>query len=98
MTKLFVRPLDPKARGSYRERSRLFAVIGRLEDAQKSQSVAETARVFEDLEKLMLPRLHTDDGTDVSEVLDNLSAEEFDALLGGLTGVADTVPLANMAT
>jgi hypothetical protein len=98
MTKLFVRPLDQNARGSYKERSRIFKVIGRLQNAQQSQSISEVASSFEELEALLLPRLRTDDGTDVSAILNDMSAAEFDALLGGLTGVADTVPLANTAT
>ena len=44
------------------------------------------------MEALLLPRLSTDDGTTVEAALDQLSAEEFDGLLSGVTFGAEVPP------
>ncbi|KKN82081.1 hypothetical protein LCGC14_0313480 [marine sediment metagenome] len=52
----------------------------------------EVVDVFEAVEELLLPRLKTDDGTPIEEALDNISAEQFDALLAGVTWGAEVPP------
>ncbi len=91
MTKLFVHPIDPDAPGSYRDRAKLFAIVAKLDEAKQTIEPAATAAAFRMIEEAILPRLATDDGTPVSEALDQLSARDFDALLGGLMGSPDDI-------
>jgi len=80
MTKLIVIPIDPAARGSYRQRSKL------LRAAQKMASGDGATQVqgYLELEDAALDRLKTDDGTPVEDVLDSMSADDFDALMEAL--------------
>lgn len=93
MVKLFVRPIDPEAAGSFRDRARLFAIVEKLEEAKTSSDPYLTAKVFRLIEDAVVPRLSVDEGT-VEEALDKLSSKEFDGLLSGLMGTAsdETVP------
>ena len=86
------------APGSHMERLRvlramrdLAGVSGGTDDPQAGMRAIQ-ADV--DIDDLIRPRLRTDDGSDVDEVLAQLSADEFDAtfneLLGGL--LASPVP------
>ncbi|MDO8674123.1 MAG: hypothetical protein Q7O66_22145 [Dehalococcoidia bacterium] len=94
MTKLFVRAIDSEAPGSYRDRARLFAIVEKLEQAKTSSDPYLTAQAFRLIEEALMPRLSTDDGTPVNDVLDRLSARDFDALLSGLMSSSseETVP------
>ena len=47
---------------------------------------AAIAAAYINVEDLVLERIETDDGTPVEEVLDQLSADEFDQLLGAVAG------------
>ena len=102
MTKLIVRPLDPNAPGSYRERKALMALAKRFrailamseDDPERASALVE---VFDAQEQFLLPRLSTDDGTPVDEVLDRLSAVEFDQLLSAAGGT-EAVPPENASS
>jgi len=80
MTKLIVTPIDPAAPGSWRKRSQL------LRAAQKmaSEDGAEQVEGYLLLEDAAMDRLKTDDGTPVADVLDQLSADDFDELVEAL--------------
>ena len=91
MTKLIVTPIDMAAPGSYAQRKRLIRAIAKLQDAQEKQRVADLADGLDTLEALVTAHLETDDGTPVGEALEQLSANEFDNLLGALV-TTETVP------
>jgi len=46
---------------------------------------------YSQIEDMILGRLETDDGSAVQAALDEISAEQFDTLIGGLLGTP-TVP------
>jgi hypothetical protein len=92
MTKLTVTPIDMAAKGSYRERQRVWKLYSAIQDAQKTIDIGALAAAFDDLETLVARHAVTDDGTPISDALDDLSAEEFDALMGALLGRGETVP------
>ena len=92
MTRLIVQPIDPAAPGSWRQRSQMFAAIRLVTDVQESGSVSDTLVAYSALEALLIPRLRTDDGTPVEAVLDQLSANEFDAMLESVASIEPTVP------
>ena len=91
MTKLIVTPIDMSAAGSYVQRKRLVRTIARLQGAQEKQRAAEMVGAFDDLEALVTAHLETDDGTPVADALEQLSANDFDQMVGALVG-AETVP------
>ena len=80
MTTLIVKPIDPAAPGSWRQRSKL------LRAAQKmaSEDGAEQVEGYLLLEDAAMDRLETDNGTPVQDVLDQLSADDFDKLVEAL--------------
>ena len=83
MTELHVKPIDAGAPGSFRQRSRLMRAIALMRDNTDGAAVAAAYIAVEDL---VLERLSTDDGTPVEDVLDGLSADDFDALLQAVAG------------
>ena len=91
MTKLIVTPIDMAAAGSYAQRKRLIRALARLQDAQEKQRAMEMVGAFEDLEWLVTAHLETDDGTPVPDALEELSANDFDQMVGALVN-AETVP------
>lgn len=92
MTKLIVKPIDMEEAGSYRARSHLFEAVAALDQAQASKAGGSIITAMRALEKVIVPRLRTDDGTPVEDALDQLSANQFDALLAGVLGPSETVP------
>ena len=91
MTKLIVTPIDMAAPGSYAQRKRLVRTIARLQDAQENKRAREMVGAFDDLEALIIAHLETDDGTPVTDALEQLSANDFDQMVGALV-TAETVP------
>ena len=91
MTKLIVAPIDMAAAGSYAQRKRLVRAIAHLQDAQEKQRAVEMVGAFDDLEALVTAHLETDDGTPVADALEQLSANDFDQMVGALVTV-ETVP------
>lgn len=96
MTKLIVTPIDPSAPGSYRQRSALLRLIARLQTADKEQDGAAALTLMAEVEEMVLKHLETDDGSPLEPLLDDLSADQFDLLLGGILG-APNVPNASSA-
>ncbi len=92
MTKLTITPIDMAAKGSYRERQRVWKLYSAIQTAQKEVDIGALDAAFAGLEELVARHAVTDDGTSISEALDELSAEEFDALMGALLGRGETVP------
>ncbi len=98
MTKLILSPWDPAAPGSYMQRLRMFALV---EDRDEPGEVTmrETAVRMRMIHEALLTRLRTDDDTPVEAALKLISADDYDALIGGMWAVVnDTVPLASTAT
>lgn len=83
MTTLIVKPLDYTAPGSFRQRSRLLRSVALMRNAKDP---AEIAAAYVMLEDLALERCATDDGSPVADVLDMLSAEQFDQLMQSIAG------------
>ena len=83
MTTLIITPIDMSAPGSFRQRSRLMRAIAMMRDTKDG---AATAAAYIAVEDLTLERIRTDDGTPVEEILDRLSADEFDTLLQSIAG------------
>lgn len=84
MTTLVVSPIRTAEPGSYRERRQFVRLLRRLKGIGQSSDPDEVLAIFDEVEAVLLPRLKTDDGTPVEDVLDKLSANEFDALLAAI--------------
>lgn len=78
---LHVRPLDYDELGSYAVRRRILKgsqAIGEAIEADDGMAAIDAAIALEDVVR---DRCYTDNGTDIGEVLDIITANEFDALL-----------------
>jgi hypothetical protein len=91
MTKLIVTPIDMSAKGSWALRKRLFGAFTAMKDAEAGQNGIEIMAAYTTIEDMILDRLETDDGMPVADALDEISAEQFDQLIGGLLGTP-TIP------
>ena len=85
MSGIRVRPIDMEAPGSFRERSKALRVLAAIRNDELDNINGQIA-----LEDVLLPRLETDDGSDLDEALDKLSASDFDDLLSQI--LATEVP------
>ena len=83
MTTLIITPIDMSKPGSFRQRSKLMRAVALTRD---STDVAAVAAAYMGIEDLVMERLETDDGTPVADVLDQLSAKQFDELMTGMLG------------
>lgn len=97
MTSLILAPFDPAAPGSHAIRMRMLDLVDAYATAQEKSDVYALARVARQINAAVLPRLRTDDGTPVEAALADISADEYDLLVGGLfaQGAKDAVPLAS---
>ena len=91
MTKLIVTPIDMAAPGSFKLRKRLFGAFTAMKEAESSTNGIAVMAAYTTIEDMILDRLETDDGTPVADALDEISAEQFDTMIGGLLGTP-TVP------
>lgn len=91
VTHLIVTPIDMAAKGSWQLRKRLFGAIAAMQVAEGLQQGMKVMEAYGRIEALILDRLETDDGSPVADALDEISAEQFDQLIGGLLGTP-TVP------
>lgn len=99
MTKLIVTPIDPAAPGSYLERKALFHAVNLAKRAIDKQDNFAVAEAYEALDAVIVPRLRTDDGTSVDNILATLSMVEFDQLLTAVTsGESVSPPNASSST
>ena len=80
MATLIIKPFDPKVSGSFKQRSALFEAFSQMGLAKKSNSVSDYASAQLAFQRAVIVRLSTDDGTPVEDVLQQLSADEFDDL------------------
>ena len=85
MTELRVRPIDPEAPGSFRARMRVLKVLAGIRNDDLDFVEGQLA-----LDEILIDRLETDDGSDLEEALDKLSAADANELLAGL--LATRVP------
>lgn len=83
MTTLIVKPIDLSAPGSYGERKRYLRLLKQLRSTEK-RTTDTTISTMEEMDRLITGRLRTDDGTPVEDALDQLSAQQFDALLSAI--------------
>jgi len=95
MTKIIVNPIDFSKPGSYRKRRIVFAAMHAVAAAadsagrdEKKTAAAGLAAIeaFLELDDILVEQLETDDGSDLQAALDELSADQFDDLLGGVLG------------
>lgn len=73
------------APGSFRERSKALRVLAAIRSGEMDNIQGQIA-----VEDVLLPRLETEDGSDLDEALDKLSANDFDDLL--MQMLATSVP------
>ena len=85
MTELRVRPIDVEAPGSFRQRMRVLKVLAGIRNEELDFVEGQLA-----LDEILIDRLETDDGSDLDEALDKLSAADANELLAGL--LATRVP------
>ena len=85
MTELRVRPIDVEAPGSFRQRMRVLKVLAAIRNDELDFVEGQLA-----LDEILIDRLETDDGSDLEEALDKLSAADANELLAGL--LATRVP------
>ena len=85
MTELRVRPIDVEAPGSFRQRMRVLKVLAGIRNEELDFVEGQLA-----LDEILIDRLETDDGSDLEEALDKLSAADANELLAGL--LATRVP------
>jgi len=83
VTNIRVRPIDMEAPGSFRERSKALRVLARIRSGELDNIEGQIA-----IEDVLLPRLETEDGGDLDEALDKLSANDFDDLLTQMLATA----------
>jgi len=86
MAKLIVRPIDPRARGSYQVRAAVLTAINAAQEAGRRGDVSAAIQAQLALENMLIMRLSTDDGTPVEDALAELSADQFDDLFAALVG------------
>jgi hypothetical protein len=96
MTTLTITPIDMTAPGSFAKRKRLLKAYAAMQDAIKGNDVVALVAAYDRIEAMVTENLHTDDGTPVSEALEQASAKQFDQLMSGLLG-GETVPNAKSA-
>jgi len=84
MAKLIVRPIDPRARGSYQVRAAVLTAINAAQEAGRRGDVSAAIQAQLALENMLIMRLSTDDGTPVEDALAELSADQFDDLFAAL--------------
>lgn len=90
MTKLIVEALDLSAPGSYALRDTWLTAYIQMSEAKRT---AEFAAGYAKVRDLVIARATTDDGTPVADALAQISAEQFDALIGQvLSGGEETIP------
>jgi len=92
MTKITVTPIDPTARGSYRERREVLRAYANIRAAGKTGDIDALLAAYDALEVVVLKHAQTDDGTALAEAIEAASAEEFDALIAAVLGGEETVP------
>ena len=84
MTKLIVVPIDLNAPGSYRERKQFLKLLRNIRQLEGTNDPEAILDAFEEADGLIRGRLKTEDGTPVEDVLEQLSARDFDQLLASL--------------
>ena len=93
MTKLIVAALDLDAPGSYRLRDVWLSAYLEMSGAKRT---AEFAAGYAKVRDLVLQRATTDDGTPVEDALAQVTANQFDTLIGQvLSGGEETIPPAS---
>ena len=88
MPKIIVSAYDWSKPGSFRVRQRLMRAGARIAAAKQTEDPLEAFSAYEAVEDLILPRLRTDDGSSLDAALDELSADDFDALIKAAQGLA----------
>jgi hypothetical protein len=95
MTKLIVTPIDLSAPGSFKARRDFMNLARQLEELKKSEQEGKWQAIlatYDSLESFLLPRLRTDDDVSVEDVLSQISADEFDELIGKVSFGDEAVP------
>lgn len=98
MTKLIVTSIDMSQPGSHWERLELMEIMEQVKKASPDDFISVTVQAYRQLEKLIRPRVHTDDDTPIEEAWRQISANDFDNLVGAILGREPTVPPANASS
>ena len=85
MTELRVRPIDMEAPGSFKSRLRVLRALAAIRKEEVDWVEGQLM-----LDEILMDRLETDDGSDLDDALDKLSANDANELLAGL--LATRVP------
>ena len=85
-TTLVVDPINMAAPGSYRKRRVIFEAMAAMKAGVSDRDGFVVVESLLALDEVVQEHIHTDNGTDIGEVLDVISAEDFDALLGSVLG------------
>ena len=85
MTELRVRPIDMGAPGSFKARMKVLRALTAIRNEEVDWVEGQLM-----LDEILMERLETDDGSDLDEALDKLSANDANELLSGL--LATRVP------
>lgn len=98
MTTLIVKPIRLEEPGSYKERKRFLRLLRAVRDlSSQSRDPGEILRVLDEADQVILARVRTDDDTPVEQVLETLSANDFDALLSAIAFESGSVGEASAA-
>ena len=89
MPKIIVTAYDWSKPGSFRVRQRLMRAGSQIKAATESDDAFAAFTAYMAVEDLIIPRLRTDDGSDLDAALDELSADDFDALIKAAQGIKD---------
>jgi hypothetical protein len=94
VTKIIVTPIDNSAPGSYRERRNLlraFADVTKASAVENGSDLAALLDARERLDAIVIAHAETEDGTSLDEALDEISGDDFSALLTAILS-GETVP------
>jgi len=77
MTKLMVKPIDMKQRGSHAERRKIVRALGRYQEMQEKRDIRLLDVAWGELEALLPRYLTTDDGSDPVALLAEISGTPY---------------------
>ena len=95
MAKIIVHKIDPTAKGSFRDRQRLQNALVEQQEAAVLKDIARFVKAENELNALAVKHMTTDDNTPIEEAIDQLSEDEFDALVSEFIKRKPTIPPEN---
>lgn len=95
MTQITIHPIDPKAKGSHRERQKLVALLAAQVEALQSKNAVGVVQAQNAINEFAVAHMTTDDGTDIERAIDDISQDEFERLVDEFTQARPSIPPAN---